>query len=370
MSVINLSKVDIFGNETGTINTANCYIVHEPGYYSIPLIYGNAIKNGEPNPEAYINQKPGNNLFTDYVNYRKSPIQGPEIKTKINRVKVLWKSDGIEIKNLGYNDNEVFFKLELNKERKIGENALIAIYDDCDKIYHDVIWSWHIWFYEGDLSPIYIGDHPRKKVTKKYQFAILPVNLGWNGEIGTYYQWGRKDPFRGDVERVSVSEKSSPDLADCITQPDRMYKRLDYEEGYVNLWDARCESIDDKDNRNPKKSRRAIKTIYDPCPPGFKVPGCDVFQVLEASGVVGKWDSGLRFKGGKQCGPNGVFFPASGYRNRSSGYLGRVSNDGYYWSSASHSPSGAYSLSFSSGIVYPVSLDYRAYGFSVRPFLE
>ena len=366
MSVINLSKVDIFGNETGTINTANCYIVHEPGYYSIPLIYGNAIKNGKPNPEAYTNQKPGNYLFTDYVDYRKTPIQSPEIKTEINKIEVLWKSDGIEIKNLSYNDHEIFFKLERNRKRKTGENALIAIYD---KLCHDVIWSWHIWYYEGDLSPIYFGDHPRKKTTKNYQFAILPVNLGWNGEIGTYYQWGRKDPFRGDIEKVSVSEKSSPDLTDCIIQPDRMYVKLDYE-GCVNLWDARCENIEDEDNQNPNKSRRTIKTIYDPCPPGFKVPGCDVFQALDASGVVGKWKDGLYFRGGRSCGPNGVFFPASGYRGRSSGGLLNVSSYGGYWSSASYSSAYACSLGFYSGYVSPVYYYGRAGGFSVRPFLE
>ena len=370
MSVINLSKVDIFGNETGTINTANCYIVHEPGYYSIPLVYGNAIKNGKPNPEAYTNQKPRNHLFIDYVDYRKTPIQSPEIKTGIDGIEVLWKSDGIEVRDLSYNDHEIFFRLEWNRERKTGENAVIAIYD-CNKLCHDVIWSWHIWYYEGDLSPIYFGDHPRKKTTKNYQFAVLPVNLGWNGETGTFYQWGRKDPFRGDIEKVRTDERSNPNLTDCIIQPDKMYQKLDYE-GCANLWDAKCENIEDENNQNPNKSRRTIKTIYDPCPPGFKVPGCDVFRALGA-----KWynQKGLCFKSSRSCCPDsdGIFFPSSGFRNRSSGDLTNVSSSGYYWSSASYASYGqtyAYNLYFSSGRVYPVSSNNRANGFSVRPILE
>jgi len=366
--MIDLSKVDIFGNETGTINTANCYIVRNEGDYCFPLVYGNGIKNGKDNKESYTNSKSENKLFLNYVDYEGELIIDPYIKGNIvEKVDIIWKSDGIEIKNLGYNDNEVFFKLELNKERKIGENALVAIYD---KLYHSVIWSWHIWYYEGDLNPIYFGDHPRRKITKKYQFAILPVNLGWNGEIGTYYQWGRKDPFRGDVEKVGVTEMMlNSELTDCIRHPDRMYKKLNYE-SCVNLWDAKCENIDDKDNQNPNKSRRTIKTIYDPCPPGFKVPGCDMFQGLEASGVVKKWKDGLYFRGGRSCSPDGLFFPASGYRNRLSGGLYNVSRCGYYWSSASSSSAGAYYLGFDSGYVYPAYSYYRASGFSVRPFLE
>jgi len=362
---MDLSKVDIFGNETGTINTANCYVVRNEGDYCFPLIYGNAIKNGRDNKEAYKNNKPENVLFFNYIDYKGRIITDPYIKDKIEKVGVIWKSKGIELKKLEYKNNYLYFTLIKDKKAKQGENALIAIYDEEGK----VIWSWHIWFYEGDLNPIYFGDHPRKKTTKNYQFAILPVNLGWNGEIGTYYQWGRKDPFRGDIEKVSVSEKSSPDLTDCIIHPDKMYQKLDYE-GCVNLWDARCENIEDEDNQNPNKSRRTIKTIYDPCPPGFKVPGCDVFQALDESGVVGKWKDGLYFRSGRSCGPKGVFFPASGCRLRASGSLSDVSSGGYYWSSASSGSAYAYYLGFNSGYVNPVSRSYRAYGFSVRPFLE
>ncbi len=34
-------------------NTANCYIIDAPGTYRIPLVYGNAIKNGSDNTSAY-----------------------------------------------------------------------------------------------------------------------------------------------------------------------------------------------------------------------------------------------------------------------------------------------------------------------------
>lgn len=43
-------------NKTGgeqVENTANCYVISAAGYYRIPLVYGNAIKNGQKNESAY-----------------------------------------------------------------------------------------------------------------------------------------------------------------------------------------------------------------------------------------------------------------------------------------------------------------------------
>ena len=48
-----LSMVDCAGNERQSQWTANCYMVHTAGKYRLPLVYGNAIKNGEANTAAY-----------------------------------------------------------------------------------------------------------------------------------------------------------------------------------------------------------------------------------------------------------------------------------------------------------------------------
>ena len=48
----------------GTLSqeTANCYAINSPGTYKLPLVYGNAIKDGNPNTDAY-----SNSAFTDYL---------------------------------------------------------------------------------------------------------------------------------------------------------------------------------------------------------------------------------------------------------------------------------------------------------------
>ena len=61
------------------------------------------------------------------------------------------------------------------------------------------------------------------------------------------------------------------------------------------------------------------------------------------------------------------FYPASGYRNRSSGALTYVGSGGYSWSSSpTQSSTLAGYLSFSAASVYPQDFSSRAFGFPVR----
>lgn len=51
-------------------NTANCYVVNAPGYYSFPLVYGNAIKNGTANTSAYISTAPpASDILSNFINH-------------------------------------------------------------------------------------------------------------------------------------------------------------------------------------------------------------------------------------------------------------------------------------------------------------
>jgi hypothetical protein len=62
----------------------------------------------------------------------------------------------------------------------------------------------------------------------------------------------------------------------------------------------------------------------------------------------------------------GCFYPAAGYRDVTSGGLGYVGSNGYYWSSSPNGASGCF-LYFSSTSVSPsASNGYRGYGFPAR----
>ncbi|MDE6370327.1 MAG: fimbrillin family protein, partial [Duncaniella sp.] len=56
-------------------NTANSYIINSPGIYSIPLVYGNAIKNGAANTSAYT----ATSQLRTFVNHTGNGITDPYI---------------------------------------------------------------------------------------------------------------------------------------------------------------------------------------------------------------------------------------------------------------------------------------------------
>ena len=68
-SNIDLSMANNDGStRTDGRTTANCYLVHAPGSYKIPLVYGNAIKHGSTNRNAYYTTQTSNTL-QNFVNH-------------------------------------------------------------------------------------------------------------------------------------------------------------------------------------------------------------------------------------------------------------------------------------------------------------
>ena len=102
-------------NATGAAavqNTANCYVISAPGYYMIPLVYGNAIKNSQTNSRAYISSAQATPLYfgspaqnTDvvlhnFVDHKSAKITSPWIeKTNgkanngVNGAEVTWSDE-------------------------------------------------------------------------------------------------------------------------------------------------------------------------------------------------------------------------------------------------------------------------------------
>ena len=232
-------------------------------------------------------------------------------------------------------------------------NAVVAIKKG-DKI----LWSWHIWVtdYEPNLSEVFmtrnlgaIGDD-RTKV----------------GVKGLMYQWGRKDPFPSS-SRLNVKNGVWPTLyndlgnaigidkrevsvdnnfANSVQNPKRFYYEEDWygKDGNDHLW-----------NSNDHK-----KTVYDPCPYGWRVPrDVDATRPAERGERFPWADYGITIAG------SGGFYPAAG-RIEEDGKFKKVGERGYYWSATHKDKEKANSiLRFDKDKVE--SRDYeRADGLSVR----
>lgn len=405
-----LSMTNNDGSARTARTTANCYLVHAPGTYRIPLVYGNAIKNGVGNPSAYHSTTAENsNKRQNLVNHLDQEIYtgdansetDPWIKNHsitVNGAKLVWQDSKGLIESVGVDGDFLTFKV--SHDNITQGNALIAATAN-----GTVVWSWHIWvtkekLQESELVSVATGSHTyevapvnlgegrtMEKASSDVRASSNGVTLRFNIEqknatdyrANTYYQWGRKDPeipatigsdIAYDIDGNNIKfqySSSSVSIGTTIQNPGIHYCSSStygpYNESNYNYWDM-------NQTRTGNISTATVKTIYDPCPPGFCVPTGNLYYYMGDNVSMTTWQ-GTNGQQGRiwKDGDSVLFFPAAGYRDYGSGTLNYVGFLGYSWSaSASYSYNARY-LYFDSGSWYWYH-NYRAYGFSVRPVLE
>lgn len=225
-------------------NTANCYVIDAPGTYRIPLVYGNAIKNGSNNTSAYKTTVTGGYVpgyteeltLDNFVDHNDHKITSPYINEQnaarpATQAEVIWSDVAGVVTNATVTGSgqSSFLEFTVNKNQLVNGNAVIAVKTASGTI----MWSWHLWFTpKSSLDKIAMTS-----AGKTYNFSS--DNLGWKytswwggtkdrtvvvkleqqAEVGTkkeatvtltqkkgkderigygnLYQWGRKDPMPG-----------------------------------------------------------------------------------------------------------------------------------------------------------------------------
>ena len=400
-------------------NTANCYVVNSKGIYSIPLVYGCAIKGGQPNEISY-----ESNTF---VNHAGDQITTPYIYKMVNNIdgaKLIWQDvqNMVTVTGLSSDKHSLIFKIGDN----IGQgNAVVAATAG-----GTVVWSWHIWVTNRDVSVT--AAVPTKAFETTYTYNFMPVPLGWcdgttststvaprnftlsltQGQSGenlyasisqagskatsgnfTYYQWGRKDPFVGSTGtrntcKTWYDENGQSNTSLLYSSSTRTKKYGITNPGYFisgnSMWDTYATTYDDW-NANLESTTAPTskfnyteveKTVYDPSPVGYKLPPTNAFTgfgetlkqgtqtTVNGSFSNGGWNF---YTGGQNTGSTD-FWIVSGIRDYSnSGSLYGVGVSGYYWSAGPYSNTDGCRLIFYSSFVYPQNNNNRANGFSVRP---
>ena len=208
------------------------------------------------------------------------------------------------------------------------------------------------------------------------------ANPGDVGALGLLYQWGRKDPFLGSSSissnalakstitwpsAVSSNSKNGT-IAYATANPTTFIKNNDSN----NDWYYTGSLSTDNTRWTTSESN---KSIYDPCPAGWRVPDGGSNGVwskalgsrssFKRKSLYSKSNKCIKFSG-KFGSASTIWYPASGYRVDSDGRLSNVGGSGYYWSASPYN-SGAHSLGFKDdGYVFPSGKDTRSYGQSVR----
>lgn len=244
--------------------TANCYLIHDHGYYSFPTVYGNAIKNGAPNPSAYTyGGNPGQQasyfVLEDYVGHDDNPIAGPDIPNVDNAV-LVWQDSPDLINDISLNVTKDSVLFHVNEHTINQGNAIIAVRNASNEI----LWSWHIWVTPYDINDNLIATTSKGYDNRTYQFTEynlgfcdrhgedtddvnfkirlkVPMPDGTNeiievehpipqitieaslGGDNTYYQWGRKDPMLGGIWNEETLAINSNDPTEFNMRNKRYY---------------------------------------------------------------------------------------------------------------------------------------------------
>ena len=425
-------------NSTGAAtveNTANCYVISAPGHYRIPLVYGNAIKNGATNSNAYETTATGTYVLQHFQDHAGQPITNPWIEktnssayANIDGAKIVWsdEKDLVTSPTIAHVGGDGYLDFEVKATDIKSGNAVVAVTKG-----GTVVWSWHLWFAPKDaLSTITVTNH------QGVNYDFTKENLGWKpkGEVTTYnaprtvkvkveqtianggaklftvinitqnnggkkegsytlYQFGRKDAFPGMDETqlpqgsINKNAGNNMSITNGIQNPQNFYAwgnswtdtpPAGY--SYYNLWSADNTTTDNNDNA-------VVKTVYDPCPVGFKMPASNAFTGFTSngknqSGAAINADGTADYPGTKFSAAYGhnfytnssknatIFFPASGCRYFIDGSLSDVGNYGYYWSAVPYDTYRIHILSIFWNGVAPLNINYRSCGFAARPVSE
>lgn len=324
-------------------------------------------------------------IISSAGSYKFSAVKGNSSESvgAVASAEVLWESFGTDVtpnvgdlvKGVTYSDGKITF--ETADPFKEG-NAVIAAKDSDGNI----LWSWHIWFTDEPQGQVYFNDAGTMMDRNLGATSATPGDVG---ALGLLYQWGRKDPFLGSSSISSATVAKS-----TLTWPSKVSSNssngtIEYATANpttfitdnTNSFDWYYYTGGSSTDNTRWTTSESSKSIYDPCPAGWRVPDGDSNGVWSkalgsSSTFHYTYDStnkGMDFVV-KLGSDNIIWYPASGYRNYSDDSLCYVGNYGYYWS-ASHKGNSVYRLAFDdfSG-VDPSDYGGRAPGMSVRCLRE
>ena len=340
-------SVVVYNNRMVFDSPANCYIVSSPGAYSFKTVKGNSTAS----------------------------------VGSVSKAEVLWESFGTStapskgdiIKSVSYSGGNISFSTPATLKNG---NAVIAAKDASGNI----LWSWHIWVCK-DYDPAVTGQayYNNAGVMMDRNLGATSATPGDVGALGLLYQWGRKDPFLGSSS-ISSSTKAKSTLSwPSAVSSTSSNGTVAYAVAHPTIFIyAESSTIYDwvYSSRDNKLWQSSKKTIYDPCPPGWKVPGGGSSGAWSKAANNGSfsytWNStnrGMNFSG-KFGSAGTIWYPAAGCLDYDDGSLKYVGYSGYSWS-CTPSDDDAYSLSLNyNGNVYLSNYYYRASGRSVRCLQE
>jgi len=302
------------------------------------------------------------------------------------RADVIWETKlvsnqsiakGSVIKNVNYNSRDGRIQFTVRKGQ-IG-NALIGLYDKDGNI----LWSWHIWLtYSNELKSYSTNTYEyngHNYCIASWALGRLNINDFTDMQYkGLLYQWGRKDPFfptfdsgaryKPYATAYPVVSDSKATVAEAIAHPTTYYRGVSDTDASNYAWNS--EHRDDLWSDTEK-------TIYDPCPYGWRVVSSEIIADMFANSTK---DSNGRVSNAANTSVDAMLVnkfafkrfpyvdPSESSKTRGLGNGLMYDTASYYWTAGSN---GTQSYAISATISTPIQYldeDYQktAYACPVR----
>ena len=343
--------------------TANCYVVGAPGWYKFPVVYGNCIKDGANNTAVY---QGSSTLMNSFVNHRDARITAPYLVDNnlvVPREAIMIWQDAynmVEPSSVKLSDDYKYITFKVNEDYICQGNALLSVRDESKKI----LWSWNIWVTDENLDnhvPVtnlsnsvynlmtvplgFCSEDKRIYTPRKIEFLFEQENSGLQADVNfvqstqSYLEYGKNAPFY-EYGRFAPESISNGILSGNVNKGNKpLYYASDYVVGYKtgtvsmgtsiqtpyihygdgdsfawcktnpnNVWDVSNTST----NTYDKSSHLSVKSVYDPCPVGYKVPEPLAFSAFTLANSTGVYDKGRYFYTKPSKGGELLFVPLLG----------------------------------------------------------
>ena len=251
------------GNEPVVLNQrANCFVVKPGTAFQFPPCMGNSKNNVEATSAGLV-----------------------------------WQDNASLVSSVAVENGNISVKLNAGQEG----NAVVCALNEAK----DTTWSWTLWVLNDAIQDVTVSNSAGSATFMDRNIGALSANDLFGKAIGNFYQWGRKDAFPSQefntldsvdkkiynlagqeikVRYFKMTEPSLNNIPVAIAHPLTSYWQAkqagvtDGNYGWIStMWnseEAAAIGIDTLWNNNSKK------TIYDPCPAGYRVGDAAAWAVV------------------------------------------------------------------------------------------
>lgn len=314
-------------------NPANCYMVSPGTTVVIDLL-----------------KSPGTAVPTSGVDYETR--MGSLPVSNIKSIGIVWQTEDTPD---GLMQDLTFFESTGQAMLKAtpggSGNLLLAAYSEPNQK-GEILWSWHIWITDYKPSEYTVGSSTVTGGNVYYfsqdggtwmdrDLGALTATRGASTAVGYAYQWGRKDPFplsngvsslilrplydaEGNYLRsgaaTEIHDSGDTDLIqNAIAHPWIFFTTTEDQNDMTKGWWWKGSTLyalwsDD------------VKTMYDPCPAGWRLPSSIIVSKLLGRNFKIGGNNGVVYRGT-------MWYQLSGYMSYLNGSIGQPGETSVYWAS-------------------------------------